>query len=76
MYPRHIITCHFLACGHCVLLTSAVILVTKSIRCFINCCEMFFKKFGEEELTAVGFHKGNILENDFFVHIKEIRMHF
>ena len=67
MYPRHIITCYFLACGHCVLLTSAVILVTKSIRCFINCCEMFLKKFGEEELTAVCFHKENILENIFFL---------
>ena len=70
MYPRHIVTCYFLACGNCVLLTGAVILVTKSIRCFINYCEMIFKNFGEEELTAVGFQKENILENDFFVHVK------
>ena len=32
---------------------------------------MIFKNFGEEELTAVGFQKENILENDFFVHVKK-----
>ena len=61
MYPQHIVTCYFLAIGHCVLLPGAVFLVTKSIRCFIYCCEMFLKKLGEEKITAAGFHKENVL---------------